>query len=40
MDRETLLNALDGAPIRVHMNDGSSFVFPDHRSVFVVDTTA
>ncbi len=35
MDRETLINAIDKGPVRVYMNDGSSYEIPDHISVLV-----
>ena len=35
MDRETLVMAIDHGPVRVHMNDGSSFVIKDHKSCVV-----
>ncbi len=40
MDREKLVNAIDEGPVRVHMNDGSSFELVDWKSVLVDSTTA
>jgi len=40
MDRETLISAIDEGPVRVHMNDGTSYDIPDHKSVMVDSTIA
>ena len=40
MDRETLINAIDEGPVRVFMNDGSSFDILDAKSVLVDSTVA
>lgn len=38
MDRETLLRAIDEGPIRVTMNDGSTYDIPDHKWAMVDST--
>ena len=35
MDRETLIRAIDEGPVRVTMNDGSTYDIPDHKSAMV-----
>ena len=40
MDRETLIHAIDDGPVRVHMNDGTSFEIQDHKSCAIDSTTA
>jgi ribosomal protein S4E len=40
MDRDTLISAIDQGPVRVHMNDGTSFEISDHKSCAVDDMTA
>jgi hypothetical protein len=40
MDRSDLLSSLDQGPVRVHMNDGKTYVIPDHKSCLVDSTTA
>ena len=39
MDRDTLLAAIDQGPVRVFMNDGTSFDIDSHRDCAVDSTT-
>ena len=40
MDRESLLQAIDQGPVRVHMYDGITFDIPDYKSCAIDSATA
>jgi hypothetical protein len=40
MDRKTLIDAIKRGPVKVHMNDGSSFLIPSMEFAIVSDISA